>query len=119
MSIDNSSVGSNDSHTRILNHQGLRRRASDNHTVALSVNRRGRVTHALSDDALAQALMDSNSPTEGLENYEEWTIDLRKLNMGRLLRKGLLGNYTEALTMARMLLSRSWRGQKMTWEELN
>jgi hypothetical protein len=37
MSIDNSSVGSNDSHTRILNHQGLRRRATDNHSVALSV----------------------------------------------------------------------------------
>uniref|UniRef100_A0A2N9EY16 non-specific serine/threonine protein kinase n=1 Tax=Fagus sylvatica TaxID=28930 RepID=A0A2N9EY16_FAGSY len=38
MSMDNSSVGSNDSHTRILNHQGLRRRATDNHSVALSVN---------------------------------------------------------------------------------
>ncbi|KAF3438188.1 hypothetical protein FNV43_RR20946 [Rhamnella rubrinervis] len=40
MSIDNSSVGSNtnDSHTRILNHQGLRRR-NDNYSVAQSVNR--------------------------------------------------------------------------------
>ncbi|XP_059453738.1 serine/threonine-protein kinase STY13-like [Corylus avellana] len=91
MSIDNSSVGSNDSHTRILNHQGLRRRASDNHSVALSVNRRGRVTHALSDDALAQALMDSNFPTLGLENYDEWTIDLRKLNMGAAFAQGAFG----------------------------
>ncbi|KAG2668112.1 hypothetical protein I3843_15G140200 [Carya illinoinensis] len=91
MSIDNSSVGSNGSHTRILNHQGLRRRATDNHSVALSVNRRGRVTHALSDDALAQALMDSNSPTLGLENFDEWTIDLRMLNMGAPFAQGAFG----------------------------
>lgn len=91
MSVDNSSVGSNDSHTRILNHQGLRRRANDNYTVQQSVNRRGRVTHALSDDALARALMDSNSPTEGLENFDEWTIDLRKLNMGEPFAQGAFG----------------------------
>ncbi|PON81371.1 Serine/threonine protein kinase [Trema orientale] len=93
MSIDNSSVGSNtnDSHTRILNHQGLRRRANDNYSVQQSVNRRGRVMHVLSDDALARALMDSNSLTEGLENYEEWTIDLRKLNMGEAFAQGAFG----------------------------
>ncbi|KAB1200403.1 putative starch synthase 4, chloroplastic/amyloplastic [Morella rubra] len=91
MSIDNSSVGSNDSHTRILNHQGLRRRTTDNYSVQQSVNRRGRVTHALSDDALAQALMDSNSPTEGLENFDEWTIDLRNLNMGEAFAQGAFG----------------------------
>ncbi|KAB1212012.1 Serine/threonine-protein kinase HT1 [Morella rubra] len=91
MSIDNSSVGSNDSNTRILNHQGLRRRASDNQSVAHSVNRRGRVTHALSDDALAQALMDSNSPTLGLEKFNEWTIDLGKLNMGAAFAQGAFG----------------------------
>ncbi|KAE8056092.1 hypothetical protein FH972_012890 [Carpinus fangiana] len=91
MSVDNSSVGSNDSHTRILNHQGLRRRPNDNYSVQQSVNRRGRVTHALSDDALARALMDSNSPTEGLENFDEWTIDLRKLNMGEAFAQGAFG----------------------------
>lgn len=95
MSIDNSSVGSNtnDSHTRILNHQGLKRRANDNYSVSVqqSVNRRGRVMHVLSDDALARALMDSNSLTEGLENYEEWTIDLRKLNMGEAFAQGAFG----------------------------
>ncbi|KAK4283954.1 hypothetical protein QN277_000851 [Acacia crassicarpa] len=91
MSIDNSSVGSNDSHTRILNHQGLRRRANDNYSVAQSVNHRGRVTHALSDDALAQALMDSWSPTEGLDNFDEWTIDLRKLSMGEAFAQGAFG----------------------------
>ncbi|KAH7527796.1 hypothetical protein FEM48_Zijuj05G0004400 [Ziziphus jujuba var. spinosa] len=93
MSVDNSSVGSNtnDSHTRILNHQGLRRRPNDNCSVQQSVNHRGRVTHALSDDALARALMDSNSLTQGLENYEEWTIDLRKLNMGEAFAQGAFG----------------------------
>lgn len=91
MSIDNSSVGSNDSHTRMLDHQGLRRRANDNYSVAHSANRRGRVTHALSDDALAQALMDSSSPTEGLDNFDEWTIDLRKLNMGEPFAQGAFG----------------------------
>ncbi|CAJ1937192.1 unnamed protein product [Sphenostylis stenocarpa] len=91
MSIDNSSVGSNDSHTRMLDHQGLRRRANDNYSVAHSANRRGRVTHALSDDALAQALMDNSSPTEGLNNFDEWTIDLRKLNMGEPFAQGAFG----------------------------
>lgn len=89
MSIE--SIGSNDSHTRILNHQGLRRRATDNYSVQQSVNRRGRVTHALNDDALAHALMDSNSPTEGLENFNEWTIDLRRLNMGAAFAQGAFG----------------------------
>lgn len=91
MSLDNSSVGSNESHTRILNHQGLRRRANDNYTVQQSVNRRGRVTHHLSDDALARALFDSNTPTQGLENFEKWTLDLRKLNMGEAFAQGAFG----------------------------
>ncbi|XP_021744332.1 serine/threonine-protein kinase HT1-like [Chenopodium quinoa] len=90
MSVDNSSVGSNDSHTRMLGHQGLKR-VKDNYSVAGSNNHRGRVTHALSDDALAQALMDTNYPTEGLENFEEWTIDLRKLNMGDAFAQGAFG----------------------------
>ncbi|RVW82111.1 Serine/threonine-protein kinase HT1 [Vitis vinifera] len=89
MSVDNSSVGSNDSHTRILNHQGLRR-VNNNYSVAAS-NNRGRVSHGLSDDALAQALMDSRYPTLGLENFEEWTIDLGKLNMGEAFAQGAFG----------------------------
>ncbi|KAE9597838.1 putative dual-specificity kinase TKL-Pl-4 family [Lupinus albus] len=91
MSVDNSSVGSNDSHTRMLDHQGLKRRANDNYSVAHSVNHRGRVTHALSGDALAQALMDNSSPTEGLDNFHDWTIDLRKLNMGEAFAQGAFG----------------------------
>ena len=89
MSLDNSSVGSNDSHTRILNHQGLKR-VKNNYTDALSVNR-GRVYQGLSDDALARALLDTRFPTEGLENFDEWTIDLRKLSMGRAFAQGAFG----------------------------
>ncbi|GFZ21611.1 protein kinase superfamily protein [Actinidia rufa] len=88
MSVDNSSVGSNDSHTRILNHQGLKR--VNNYSIAQSVNR-GKVSHGLSDDALAQALMDPRVPTEGLENFDDWTIDLRKLNMGPAFAQGAFG----------------------------
>lgn len=89
MSLDNSSVGSNDSHTRILNHQGLKR-VKNNYTDALSVNR-GRVHQGLSDDALARALLDTRFPTEGLENFDEWTIDLRKLSMGPAFAQGAFG----------------------------
>ncbi|OWM86873.1 serine/threonine-protein kinase STY13-like [Punica granatum] len=92
MSTDQSSIASNESHTRILNHPGLRRRANDNNLTAHSVNnRRGRVSHALSDDALARALMDLNSPTWGLANFDEWTLDLRKLNMGEPFAQGAFG----------------------------
>ncbi|XP_010252176.1 PREDICTED: serine/threonine-protein kinase HT1-like [Nelumbo nucifera] len=90
MSVDNSSVGSNDSHTHILGHPGLRPMKMDNNSVGYSV-RPGRVSHALSDDALAQALMDTRFPTEGLQNYDEWTIDLRKLNMGTAFAQGAFG----------------------------
>ncbi|GAA0166157.1 non-receptor serine/threonine protein kinase [Lithospermum erythrorhizon] len=89
MSVDNSSVGSNDSHTRLFNHQGLKR-VNNNYSVAASVNR-GKVSNGRSDDALAQALMDPRFPTEGLANYDDWTIDLRKLNMGPAFAQGAFG----------------------------
>ncbi|KAK4372873.1 hypothetical protein RND71_008257 [Anisodus tanguticus] len=63
MSMDNSSVGSNGSHTHILNHQGLK--SVRNYSVVGNVNR-GRVS-------------------QGLEYYDEWTIDLRKLTYFILL----------------------------------
>ncbi|XP_059276607.1 serine/threonine-protein kinase STY13-like [Lycium barbarum] len=89
MSMDNSSVGSNNSNTRILDHQGINR-VHNNYSVAASVNR-GRVSNGLSNDALAQALVDPRFPTIGLENYDEWTIDLRKLTMGRAFAQGAFG----------------------------
>ncbi|KAI3811497.1 hypothetical protein L1987_21221 [Smallanthus sonchifolius] len=90
MSLDNSSVGSNnDSHTRILNHQGLKG-VKSSYIDAQSVNR-VRVSQGLSDDALAQALLDSRFPTEGLENFDEWTIDLRQLSMGPAFAQGAFG----------------------------
>ncbi|WJZ85033.1 hypothetical protein VitviT2T_004601 [Vitis vinifera] len=93
MSVDNSSVGSNDSLTHILNHPGLKPVATHNYSVGHSVLRpgKGKVTHALNEDALARALMDTRYPTEGLENYDEWTIDLRKLNMGTAFAQGAFG----------------------------
>ncbi|PKI34604.1 serine/threonine-protein kinase STY13-like [Punica granatum] len=92
MSVDNSSIASNESHTRMLKHEGLRNRVCDNYSTAYSVNnRRGRVTHPLSDDALAQALMDNSSPTLGLEKFDDWTLDLTKLNMGPPFAQGAFG----------------------------
>ncbi|XP_076888679.1 serine/threonine-protein kinase STY13-like [Bidens hawaiensis] len=88
MSVGNSSVGSNESHTRILNHQGLK--PNKNYTAAQS-NNKGRVSHGLSDDALAQALLDPRFPTQGLEDFDDWTIDLRKLNMGPAFAQGAFG----------------------------
>ncbi|XP_073289879.1 serine/threonine-protein kinase STY13-like [Primulina huaijiensis] len=87
MSMD-SSVGSNDSHTRILGHQGLKH--VKNYSVAASVNH-GKGSQGLSNDALAKALMDPRYPTEGLVNYDEWTIVLKKLNMGPAFAQGAFG----------------------------
>nr|XP_029122026.1 serine/threonine-protein kinase STY13 isoform X3 [Elaeis guineensis] len=90
MSVDNSSVGSSDSHTGILNHPGLRPIPLANYSVNYS-RCPGKVFHALSDDALAKALMDPHSLTETLKDYEEWTIDLGKLNMGVPFAQGAFG----------------------------
>ncbi|URE45128.1 serine threonine-protein kinase [Musa troglodytarum] len=86
MSLENSSVGSNNSRTGILHHTGLRL-----FSVGHSVLRPGRVSHAMNEDALAQTLMDPRYPTESLENYDEWTIDLRKLSMGVAFAQGAFG----------------------------
>ncbi|XP_015163249.1 serine/threonine-protein kinase HT1-like isoform X4 [Solanum tuberosum] len=75
MSVDNSSVGSNDSHTHILNHQG--NHIHNNYSVAASVVR-GRVSR-WSDDALAQALVDPQFPTIKLLERPEY--DLAKVMM--------------------------------------
>jgi len=93
MSVDNSSVGSNNnSHTGILHHPGLRPVHPSDYSVSHSVFRPGkRNNHVLNDDALARALMDHNYPTEYLQNYGEWTIDLRKLNMGMAFAQGAFG----------------------------
>lgn len=91
MSLDNSSVGSNGSLTHMLSHQGLKPVKHHNYSAGHSVLRPGKVTHALTDDALAQALMDTRYPTEGLVDYDEWTIDLRKLNMGTAFAQGAFG----------------------------
>ncbi|KAI3859604.1 hypothetical protein MKX03_007623 [Papaver bracteatum] len=89
MSID-SSVASNDSHTRMLDHPG-NKPVNNSNTMGYSVHRPGRDPHVLSDDALAEALMDASIPTQGLENYDDWTIDLTKLSMGMAFAQGAFG----------------------------
>ena len=92
MSVDNSSVASSDSRTGMLKHPGLRGPVIvSSYSVGNSIFRPGRVSHALSDDALAQALMDSRFPTETLKDYEEWTIDLGKLHIGMPFAQGAFG----------------------------
>lgn len=93
MSVGDSSMDSNstsDSRTRLFKRRGSKT-VTKSHFTGYSVFRPGRVIHALSDDALAQALMDSRYPTEGLFNFDEWTIDLRKLNMEIPFAQGAFG----------------------------
>eukprot|EP01018_Ginkgo_biloba_P033194 Gb_05520 [translate_table: standard] len=92
MSIIDSSVGSNNSRTTILMHPDLRTRTrTHGGSVAHSVAHPNISPHTLGEDVLAQALMDDRYPTEGLEEYDEWTIDLRKLNMGSAFAQGAFG----------------------------
>nr|CAD1832040.1 unnamed protein product [Ananas comosus var. bracteatus] len=92
MSVDNSSVGSSDSHTAILNHaSGLRPHPPANHSIGNSVFRPSRVSHPLNNDALSRALMDPQYPTQPLMDFEEWTLDLGKLNMGMPFAQGAFG----------------------------
>lgn len=98
MSADNSSVGSNNnSHTGILNHPGNKPVHYSDFSVGHSILRPGKRirnnngNHVFNDDALARALMDFSFPTESLGNYDAWTIDLRKLNMGTAFAQGAFG----------------------------
>ncbi|CAN4094568.1 unnamed protein product [Withania somnifera] len=88
MSVDNSSVGSNNSHTHFLNHQ--ENHVLDNYSVAASVNR-GRISNRLSSDALVQAFIDPRVPTIGLGMYDVWTIDFRRLTVGQAFAQGAFG----------------------------
>ncbi|KAK8940544.1 Serine/threonine-protein kinase HT1 [Platanthera zijinensis] len=93
MSAENSSVGSSGSQTGILHHSGGVRKNTTvaGSSVGHSIFRPGRVTHPLNHDALAQALIDPGFPAQGLENYDEWTLDLRKLSMGQPFAQGAFG----------------------------
>ncbi|KAG8075016.1 hypothetical protein GUJ93_ZPchr0006g45859 [Zizania palustris] len=92
MSVDNSSVGSNESRTVMLNHPGLRDMSAPSYSVHNSVIHPNRaIASTLNEDALARVLMDPSHPTEILSNYEEWTIDLGKLDMGAPFAQGAFG----------------------------
>lgn len=89
MSVENSSVGSSGSQTGILHHR--KNTTITGGSVGHSIFRPRRVTHPLNHDALAQALIDPGFPAQGLENYDEWTLDLRKLSMGQPFAQGAFG----------------------------
>ncbi|CAM6026194.1 unnamed protein product [Sphagnum balticum] len=92
MSVADSSVGSNNSLQTRLMHPDLRpRTATRNASVSNSVVLPGIVPRTLGVDMLAAALMDNRFPTEGLEGYDDWTIDLGQLNMGPAFAQGAFG----------------------------
>lgn len=98
MSVGNSSIGSNNnSLTGMLKHPGNKPVHYSEYSVGHSMLRPGKRMrnsnndHVFKDDALARALMDFSYPSESLENYDEWTIDLRKLNMGMAFAQGAFG----------------------------
>ncbi|CAA7024973.1 unnamed protein product [Microthlaspi erraticum] len=109
MSVDNSSVGSTDA---LIGHHGLNPMHGGGYSfsVGQSVFRPRKVTHALNDDALAQALMDSRYPTEGLANYEEWTIDLRNLYMRPPFSQGDFGKLYKGIYNGEDVATTSLRG---------
>ncbi|KAK6235831.1 hypothetical protein SCA6_011168 [Theobroma cacao] len=89
--MDNCSTAfSSNSQTPMLSHPPVSRY---NFSISLPQNlfRRSKWGRKLDDDALAQALMDCKNPTEGLENYEEWTVDLKRLVMGVAFAEGTFG----------------------------
>nr|XP_043628565.1 serine/threonine-protein kinase STY13-like [Erigeron canadensis]XP_043628566.1 serine/threonine-protein kinase STY13-like [Erigeron canadensis] len=90
ISTTHSSVCSNGSKHPMLSHHGSNH-LPVTYTFDQSVNNRGRVSQGLSDDVLAQSLLDSCFPTKGLQDYEEWTIELKKLNMGPAFAQGTFG----------------------------
>lgn len=89
-SMYNSSVGSNNnSRTTMLMHDDLKTKT--NTFAGHSVVHKSSVTHSIGEDALSSALLDGRYPTEGLEGYDEWTIDLRRLVMGPAFAQGAFG----------------------------
>ncbi|XP_031476625.1 serine/threonine-protein kinase STY13-like isoform X1 [Nymphaea colorata] len=90
MSMADSSVGSNTPLTTnmVATYPSM---TGTNGSVGHSVLRPNMISRTLAEDALARALMDSRYPTEGLEQYDEWTIDLRKVNMGTAFAQGAFG----------------------------
>lgn len=90
MSVADSSVGSNNSRTIIIMHQD----PGGNQSVArppVTQQQQQQYRRPAAEDVLAAALMDDRFPTEGLEGYDEWTLDLRRLSMGPAFAQGAFG----------------------------
>ena len=54
------------------------------------VHNKIRIPHGLTTDTLAQVLHDPCFLTIGLENHEEWTIKLKKLNIGKKIQLDIM-----------------------------
>ncbi|XP_024387112.1 serine/threonine-protein kinase STY13 [Physcomitrium patens] len=94
MSQADSSVGSNGGislHTRLMHRDLHPRPPKGNASVENSVVMPDIVSHTVGEDVLAAALMDPRYQTEGLEGYDDWTIDLRRLQMGPPFAQGAFG----------------------------
>ncbi|KAG0481869.1 hypothetical protein HPP92_009953 [Vanilla planifolia] len=96
MLLDDSSVASRGSRTRTLYQNGLGHGSPVasfpiGSSLGHSVFRAGGSNHVFSGDALAQALMDPRFPTQGLYNYDEWTLDLGMLVLGDPFAQGAFG----------------------------
>ncbi|ERN12578.1 hypothetical protein AMTRI_Chr01g136410 [Amborella trichopoda] len=85
-----SSVGSTDSQPMMRMHEGIRT-MTNGYSVGHSVLQPNTASHTRGDDALVQALMDNRYPTEGLEHYDEWTINLRNLHIEMAFAQGAFG----------------------------
>jgi tRNA A-37 threonylcarbamoyl transferase component Bud32 len=87
-----SSTGSNASGTQMLNHTG-------NRFVPDATNTGNSIYHPNTaqvlphgkDDRLVRSLMDRRYPTETVENYDSWTIDISKLHVGEAFAQGAFG----------------------------
>ncbi|EFJ13809.1 hypothetical protein SELMODRAFT_146897 [Selaginella moellendorffii] len=94
MTAAESSVGSNGSSRTILMHPELGiKRGNRSVTGSYSVVHPSTVgaPPPTDEDVLTNALMDARSPTEGLEGYDDWTLDLRRLAMGHAFAQGASG----------------------------
>ncbi|KAH7445732.1 hypothetical protein KP509_01G022100 [Ceratopteris richardii] len=89
-SMYNSSVASNNnSRTTMLMHHDLKTKT--NTLAGHSVVHKNSGGHSLSEDALLSALLDPRYPAEGLEGYDEWTLDPLRLVMGAAFAQGAFG----------------------------
>ncbi|KAH7351948.1 hypothetical protein KP509_19G021700 [Ceratopteris richardii] len=93
-SISHSSMGSSNSRLGLLHRDRYikTRTTFSGHSVVP----RSKVAQSTSDDLLISALLDERYPTEGLEGYQEWTVDISRLIIGPAFAQGAFGRIYKA-----------------------